>query len=179
VLWELGFASAKQIDSTRGFGAVKKRFMELQNHLHNEPPDADERRRLIYRIGLALAELSEAGYAPKAIETILRTRFKVIAGAKTISDLDTVELVNLLRTLSSRLSTWTQLKRLASLLRSLIVRLAPFKVRLLAIGSASADLRHDDCNAIAADMQNSISDPQSIAKSAVCYEQSASFFPAG
>jgi hypothetical protein len=34
-------------------------------------------------------------------------------------------------------------------------------------------------NAIANVAQNPISDPNSIAKSAVCYEQAASFFTAG
>ncbi|HEX3716994.1 MAG TPA: hypothetical protein VH595_03425 [Verrucomicrobiae bacterium] len=107
VLTECGFSSAKHVDRTVGFDRVKKRLMELQGHVHNEPEDAGERRRIVARIGTLLAELGEARYPEHSLDTILRKRFKVIEGVSSITDLDTRELLNLVRTLAARLASWT------------------------------------------------------------------------
>ena len=106
ILTALGFDSAKEIDSTRGFDAVKSRLMELAGKVVNETPDAGERRRILSRVGLALGELGQADYPQAALHRILRERFHVIEGEGTIADLPTVELLNLVRTLTARLAGW-------------------------------------------------------------------------
>ncbi|HEX4122327.1 MAG TPA: hypothetical protein VH619_17055 [Verrucomicrobiae bacterium] len=106
VLAECGFASAKHIDRTDGFDRVKKHLLELQGRVHNESEDAGERRRIVSRLGIILAEMGEAGYPEHSLNTILRERFKIIEGVNTITDLETRELLNLVRTLSSRLASW-------------------------------------------------------------------------
>jgi hypothetical protein len=106
ILAELGFASAKHIDSTDGFDRVKKRFQELAGKVHNERADAGQRRRILSRIGLVFAELSEAEYPARSLDTILRKRFKLLEGSRRIGDLETPELVNLLSTVSARLTSW-------------------------------------------------------------------------
>jgi hypothetical protein len=104
----LGFSSAKRINTTSGFDRVKKHLEALAGHVHNESPDAGQRRRIISRIGQVMSELTGAGYPHHSLDTILRVRFKVIEGIRTITDLETPELVNLSRTLTARLSAWKQ-----------------------------------------------------------------------
>jgi hypothetical protein len=106
VLMECGFRSAKDVDHLEGFDRVKKRLEELAGRIHNEPEDAGQRRRVLARVGQALADLNAAGYPPHSLETILTTRFKIITGVRTIADLSASDLVNLSRTLTARLATW-------------------------------------------------------------------------
>ncbi len=146
VLSALGFASAKDIDTRQGFDDVKQRLEALAGKIHNERPDAGQRRRILSRIGQAIAELDQAGYPPRSIETILRIRFKVIKGVRTLPDLDTPELVNLSRTLSARLSSWKQWQCLINALRSILFRLALCQSRPSPIGqpapSSAASMAH-------------------------------------
>jgi hypothetical protein len=106
ILMECGFRSAKEIDRTDGFDRVKKRLEELSGRIHNEPEDAGRRRRVLARVGHALADLNAAGYPPRSLNTLLAERFKIIEGVRTVADLDTVELANLSRTLTARLAAW-------------------------------------------------------------------------
>jgi hypothetical protein len=106
VLAECGFESVKDVDSLHGFDRVKARLLELQGRVQNAPDDAGQRRRYVVKIGILLAELGEAGYAEHSLNTILRERFKIIHGVNTITDLETPELLNLIRTLTSRVASW-------------------------------------------------------------------------
>lgn len=124
VLAELGFASAKLIDTRQGFDDVKKRFQALAGKVRNEAPDAGQRRRLLSRIGHAIAELDQAGYPPRSLDKILRVRFKVIDYIRTIPDLDTLELENLLRTVNARRASWMRWQALVDALCSILLRLA-------------------------------------------------------
>ena len=106
VLAELGFASIKTVDGKHGFDALKRRLQELADKVHVDPPDQGLRRRILWRIGQVLLELRQAGYPDHAVETILKQRFKVLSGVKTMAQLATPELVNLSRTLTARLASW-------------------------------------------------------------------------
>jgi hypothetical protein len=106
ILLELGFESAKHIDHLGGFDLVKKRLEALADRVDNEREDGSRRRRVLWRIGQARAGLNSADYPTKAVDTILRQRFKVIPGIRTIADLETRELVNLSRTLTARLASY-------------------------------------------------------------------------
>ena len=137
VLSALGFSSAKHIDTRQGFDDVKQRLEALAGKVHNERADAGARRRILSRIGQSIAELDQAGYPPRSIETILPVRFKVIKGVRTLPDLDTPELVNLSRTLSARLASWKQWECLVNALRSILFRLALCKSRPSPISQAA------------------------------------------
>jgi hypothetical protein len=100
ILSELGFSSAKQIDHRDGFDRVKKRLLELCGKVANEPVDAGQRRRILARIGESIAELEDAGCPSHTLNTVLRQRFKIVEGVNTMADLDTPELLNLLRTVT-------------------------------------------------------------------------------
>lgn len=106
VLSECGFDSIKRVDSTHGFDRLKRRLLELTGHVYNEPDDAGQRRRILLRIGETLSDLGQAGYPDLSLDTILRERFKVIEGVRTITDLETRELTKLLWTLNARLASW-------------------------------------------------------------------------
>jgi len=155
VLASLGFRSAKLIDTRQGFDDVKKRFEALAGKVHNEAPDAGQHRRLLARIGEAFSDLDAASYPPRAVEKILRVRFKVIKGVRTIPDLETVEMENLARTLNARLTAWNHLRRLADILSAVLLRLALFSAWPLpsartdphTAGTASAIAMPGDCTA--------------------------------
>jgi hypothetical protein len=98
--------AAQYLNCSDDHDRVKKRLLELQGRVHNEPQDAGERRRITSRIGVLLAELGKAKYPSHSLNTILRERFKVIEGVNTITDLETRELLNLVRTLAARLASW-------------------------------------------------------------------------
>jgi hypothetical protein len=152
VLAGCGFASAKDIDRTDGFDAVKKRLEELVDIVHNEPPDAGLRRRILSRVNRALWQLRQAEYPEHSIQTILLERFKVIEGSTTIPDLPTHELVNLSKTLAARLAT--QKERQAQSIRP-----APSSVgnaaSCNAAGTAYASAVKPLFSPIAADFQDS------------------------
>src|SRR5580700_10023690 len=57
MLAEIGFESIKDVNSTTGFDAVKKRLMELTDRVANEPDDAGDRRRLLHCIGELFSDL--------------------------------------------------------------------------------------------------------------------------
>ena len=97
---------------------------------------------------LCLNQQSLTEYPPRSIETILRVRFKVIKGVRTLPDLDTPELVNLSRTLSARLASWKQWECLVNALRSILFRLALCKSRAMANQPGRAMQRpwHGPCN---------------------------------
>ena len=112
ILWQCGrWNSLKEVDARRGYDSVKDRLEQLAGIVHNQAEDAGDRRRLMAGIEAAKADLLAAGYAPAAIDTIMRERFKLIDGASVIKDLPTEELRNAIRTLKSRLATF---KRKAS-----------------------------------------------------------------
>jgi hypothetical protein len=108
VLAECGFKSVKDVDSLHGFDRVKTRLLELQGRVQNAADDSGQRRRYVVKIGILLAELGEAGYSEHSLNTILRERFKIIRGVNTVTDLETPELLNVIRTLTSRLATWNR-----------------------------------------------------------------------
>ena len=96
---ECGFLSAKHIDRTEGFNRVKKR-------LWNCKAASTTNRRT--RASAAASLRESAYYWPNwakqntllhSLNTILRERFKVIEGVNTITDLETRELLNMVRTL--------------------------------------------------------------------------------
>ncbi len=124
VLAELGYSSAKEISATDGLDRVLKRLKELAGYVHNERPDAGERRRILWLISQTRTDLRRAGYSPSAVETILYTRFKIIPGARTIADLETSELRQLHHTLRARLISFRQSRSLVSIFRDLFLRLA-------------------------------------------------------
>lgn len=151
MLLDLGFSSAKVIGTTADFDRVKRRLEELGGRVHNEAPDAGQRRRILARIGEAISELSEAGYPSHSLDTILRTRFKIVAGIRTIADLPTLELLNLSRTLAARLASWKDWRALVNLLRALALLMASFNAwpppitrpaSCSATGTASASAAH-------------------------------------
>ncbi|MGP8199305.1 MAG: hypothetical protein ACLQU4_07370 [Limisphaerales bacterium] len=72
----------------------------------------------------AVSEVEQAGYPPRSLSKILRVRFKVINGVRTIPDLDTAELLNLSRTLAARLASLKKWQTLLAALRSILVHLA-------------------------------------------------------
>ncbi len=112
VLSQLGFSSLKDVNHTDDFDTLKSRLMELADHVAiADPAEAGGRRRLLHRIGEAFAALDDAGYPVHSIQTILRNRFKVIDGVNTVTDLETHELTNLLRTISAWLSAWRKQKQ--------------------------------------------------------------------
>jgi hypothetical protein len=104
VLAELGFKSATQIGKTADLDRVLARFGELSGRVANEPEDAGQRRRYMSVIGNLLQDLQEADYPKEAHDRIMRERFHVIEGTRTIADLPTSELVNVIKTLRSRLA---------------------------------------------------------------------------
>jgi hypothetical protein len=106
ILAELGFSTAKRIDKGEGFDRVKRRLEELADKVHVQPADAGRRARILWRINRAMGRLRAAGYPERAISTILKERFKVVAGLNTVPDLPSHELVNLSRTLTARLASW-------------------------------------------------------------------------
>jgi hypothetical protein len=59
---------------------------------------AGQRRRYLHRTGEQILELESLGYG-ESLKTILKTRFKVIEGVRTIFDLPTRELLNMVQTL--------------------------------------------------------------------------------
>jgi len=124
VLRELGFTSAKLIDSRDGFDHVRERLEALADRVHNERPDAGHRRRLLWNIDQARSRLNAAGYPAAALDKILRQRFKVIPGLRTVADLETEELVNLLRTLTARARSWKQRQEFLAVWRALLLNLA-------------------------------------------------------
>lgn len=109
-LRELGFTSATEIDSRQGFDDVKDQLSHLANRVSNQPADAGTRRRLLAKIGELLADAEDAGYSGQ-VHRILTDRFKIIEGIRTIADLPTVELTQLISTLKARLRTWKQRQR--------------------------------------------------------------------
>jgi hypothetical protein len=133
VLASLGFTSATLIDTKDGFDSVKKRFLELAGKVVVESDDAGHRRRVLARIDEAMADLSAAGYPPHSLKTILAQRFETIEGASLITDLHTIELENLSKTLTARLAAWNK--------------------RHAAVKTAFAEPPHTLCNANAANMQ--------------------------
>jgi len=154
-------ASAKNIDATAGFDRVKKRLEELAGVVHVERPDSGERRRILWIISQTRTDLHHAGYSPSAVETILYTRFKIIPGASTITDLETPELAQLLFTLRARLKIWRQWQALLSIFRELLLRLAlchawPAPARLAmsrnAPSTALASSLNTLCNAVSTDI---------------------------
>jgi hypothetical protein len=72
ILAELGFASAKHIGARDGFDRVRKRLEALADQLHNERPDEGQRRRLVWLISQAQAELSAAGYPARTAGCLAR-----------------------------------------------------------------------------------------------------------
>jgi len=70
---------------------------------------------------------SAADYPALSVDKIWRTRFKLIPGARTLNDLETDEMLNLLRTLK-RLLGWKQRRELARLLRAILTTLALYRV---------------------------------------------------
>lgn len=136
ILQSLGFESLKHVDATQGFDNVLRRLERLAGTVHHRA-DEGQRRRLLVRIGELFSDLDAAGYPPHSIDTILKKRFKVIPGLQTIPTLETPELVNLLRTLSSRLATWKKRQPPA-------IQPDP-----PAPGMAVANAMPDDCTALA------------------------------
>jgi hypothetical protein len=145
ILAAIGFRSATLIDSTQGFDDVKKRFLELAGRVVNERPDAGLRRRVLARIGPALAALEDAGYPQHSLDTILKTRFKVIEGIRTIADLETPELICLSRTLTARLAAWKQQQGPG-------IQAGPYS----AAGTILEDDAHTLCNVNAGHMQDAV-----------------------
>jgi hypothetical protein len=155
VLAELGFASVKHIDAAGGFDRVREHLEALAARVQNERPDAGERRRLLWNIDQARAELSAAAYPAEFLNKIFKQRFRVIAGVRLIGDLETEELLNLLRTLKNRLATWKQQQLLTGILRPLLLNLALHKAwpsrsarpaSRSATGTASASAMHTLCS---------------------------------
>jgi hypothetical protein len=147
ILSDLGFESARYIDSTRGFDRVRKRLEALADVLHNERPDAGQRRRLFWRIGQLQGNFFNADYPAHSMQTLLKTRFKIIPGQRLVSDLETEELVNLLRTLTARLASWKQRQALMILLRDLMLRLALCKAWPASAPGSQAASNNADCPA--------------------------------
>lgn len=88
--------SAKEIDSTSGYGRIKARFQALadivRGAVESDRPQDDEQRRQLWVIRerilpcLALYVEDAAAY----VREILRWRFKLTAGINTIEDLSAV-----------------------------------------------------------------------------------------
>jgi hypothetical protein len=124
VLSACGFQSAKDVDPTSGFDRVRARLEELADVVHFERPDAGERRRILWLIGQTTTDLRRSNYSAAALEKILRVRFKIIPGARTLADLETSKLTQLLYTLRGRLKAWRAWCSLVNLYRELLTRLA-------------------------------------------------------
>lgn len=166
ILSELGFASAKLIDHRHGFDHVRERLEALADILRNERPDAGQRRRLLWNISQAQAELSAANYPARSTATLFKIRFKIIPGQRVMDDLTTGQLLNLLRTLRNRLASWKSHQTLLAIILDILQRLATFKAwpasaaipsasvsTATATASASASARQTLCSPIAAEMQ--------------------------
>jgi hypothetical protein len=117
VLSALGFASIKDVGMTNDYDDLKGLLLLLSDKVLNEQEDlgffvrkvkgggkvetrdtAGQRRRYIHRIGEQIPELECLGYGA-SLKTILKTRFKVIEEVRTIFDLPTPELLNMVETL--------------------------------------------------------------------------------
>jgi hypothetical protein len=140
----LGFKSIKTVNSTSGFDALKRRLEELTDRVRNEPEDAGARRRLLSCIGQIMADLNDAKYPAHSLRILLSRRFKIIEGSTQIIDLQTHELLNLLRTLKARLATWKDRQTNQASAHALS-------------GEASAVL-HTHCSPDAADLPHSTAD---------------------
>lgn len=62
-------------------------------------------RRALVRANAAASDLLAAGYSQHALDTILRERFRLIPGLRTLDDLTARELVQVSMTLT-RLKSW-------------------------------------------------------------------------
>jgi hypothetical protein len=80
------------------FARLKFLADKLQGAQEDLDPEPGQRRRYIHRIGEQIQELESLGYS-ESLKTILKTRFKVIEGVRTIFDLPTRELLNMVQTL--------------------------------------------------------------------------------
>jgi hypothetical protein len=117
VLAALGFASIKDVGMSNDYDDLKGLLLLLSDKVLNEQEDlgffvrkvkgggkvetrdtAGQRRRYLHRIGEQISELESLGYSD-SLKTILKTRFKVIEGVRTIFDLPTPELLNMVETL--------------------------------------------------------------------------------
>lgn len=108
ILLDLGFRSAKHIDPTDGFDAVKDYLEQLADVLHNQPDDAGQRRRIAWRANEALERLVQAGCPQGIIDSILADGFKVFPGLRTVSELPTLGLLKLSVVLTARLRSWNR-----------------------------------------------------------------------
>jgi hypothetical protein len=151
ILSSLGFTSATLIDAKDGFDSVKKRLLQLAGRVVNERADAGHRRRILARIGEAIAELNHAEYPQHSLDTILRARFKVIPGVSEVADLDTRELINLSKTLAARLASWNERHAAATAL-DVAPAITSHDALCSASGTAPASPRHTICSPHAAEL---------------------------
>jgi hypothetical protein len=100
-----GFAiSATEIDGRKGCDAIFGAFEELANRVA-KPVDG-ERRRLIH-VAAERIDVLAAATSLNYVETLLKERFKLVRGIRSIGDLSNPDLLNLLRTVNSRIDAQT------------------------------------------------------------------------
>ena len=103
MLGRAGFKSLKEVDHRKGFDAVLVQLDLLRERIP-ETAEERERRRFLRRIGEQFAELTDLG-AAAALATVMRERFKLVAGLRGVEDLETEELRRCVMTLDRLVST--------------------------------------------------------------------------
>jgi len=104
-----GPKSFTKINRTKEFDAIKARLEMLAGKVsgavEDGNPEAGERRRVMNRVGVLLAEGNELPNWENYIAPILKERFKIVPGISTIADLSNDELLKLSITLTDRIAS--------------------------------------------------------------------------
>lgn len=91
--------SAKDINTKKDFDAIATEFKRIANVVDKDDP---QRRRALYVAHERLAELRSLT-SDTWCATLLKDRFKIIAGVRSIEDLNPKDLADLIRTCNDRI----------------------------------------------------------------------------
>lgn len=92
--------SAKDINRTNEFDAIATELKRVANVIND--PQSPEHKRSVYVATQRLAALQQIA-SPNYTATLLRDRFKVIAGQRSIEDLTAKQLAELISTVNNRI----------------------------------------------------------------------------